>query len=49
MANIKWESKEVKDKEQKEREKFKGKDFKKLSQKEKDELLEKIARQLGYL
>lgn len=49
MARIKWESKEEKDKEQKEREKFKDKDFGKLSQKEKDELLEKIARQLGYL
>ena len=49
MSKIKWESKEEKDKEQKDREKFKGEDFKKLSQKEKDELLEKIARQLGYL
>lgn len=49
MAKIKWEAKEEKEKKQKELGKFKGKDFQKLSQKEKDELLEKIARQLGYL
>ena len=31
------------------KEKFKNKDFKTLSTKEKDELLERIARALGYL
>lgn len=49
LAKIKWESKEDKDKEQKEREKFKNKNFNNLSRKEKDEILEKIARQLGYI
>ncbi|MFH5834543.1 hypothetical protein ACHAL6_00530 [Proteiniclasticum sp. C24MP] len=49
MAKIKWKAKEEKDKDQNERDKFKGKDFKTLSRKEKDEILEKIARQMGLL
>lgn len=49
LSKIKWENRAEKEKEKQEREKFKNKEFKKLSQKEKDELLEKIARQLGYL
>jgi len=49
LAKIKWKAQAEADQEKKELEKFKGKAFKNLSQKEKDELLEKIARQLGYL
>jgi len=49
VAKIKWKAKEEKDKEQNERDQFKRKDFKTLSRKEKDELLEKIARQLSLL
>lgn len=52
MAKFKWKSQVEMDKEQerqKERDKFKGKDFKTLSRKEKDEILEKIARQMGLL
>jgi hypothetical protein len=49
LAKIKWDSKEEKVKEQQERDRFKGKDFKTLSRKEKDGILEKIAYQLGLL
>lgn len=49
LAKIKWESKEDKENEKKEREKFKNKNFNNLSRKEKDEILEKIARQLGHI
>lgn len=56
MAKIKWKSKadieqgklEQEQKKAK-KEEFKGKDFKTLSTKEKDEILEKIAKDLGYL
>lgn len=49
MAKIKWESKRETETKKAEKEKFKGKDFKSLSTKDKDELLEKIAKDLGYL
>ena len=49
MAKIKWESKQDKESKKADQEKFKGKQFKTFSAKEKDELLERIARQLGYL
>ena len=56
MAKIKWESKseterELKEQEalQKQKEKFKKKDFKTLSTKEKDELLEVISKILGLI
>ena len=56
MAKIKWKSQvetenEILQEEKKinDKEKHKGKDFNALSRKEKDELLERIARDLGYL
>ena len=47
-AQIEQEKLEQKQKKA-EKEKFKSKDFKTLSTKEKDEILEKIARDLGYI
>ena len=56
MSKIKWKKKadieqEKLEHEQKkaEKEKFKDKEFKTLSTKDKDELLEQIAKDLGYL
>lgn len=56
MPNIKWKSKAVIETEQQKqaqkkaaKERFKGKDFKILTNKEKDELLERMARDLGYI
>ena len=56
MAKIKWtikaeiEQKKLEQEQKKaEKEKHKGKKFKTLSTKDKDELLEQIAKDLGYL
>lgn len=56
MAKLKWvnqseiDAKEaLKHQEKAEKEKFKGKSITKLKQSERDELLEKIAKDLGYL
>ncbi len=49
MAKIKWTPQTEIDQTKDDLEKFKGRDFQTLTQTEKDELLEKIARQLGYL
>ena len=56
MAKIKWKNKTdieiekiLQEQAKAEKEKFKGKSFDSLSAKEKDELLEKIAKELGYL
>lgn len=56
LSKIKWKTnKEIEEEkikeqgERKEREMFKNKNFNNLSRKEKDELLEKIALQLGFL
>ena len=56
MAKIKWKSKTdidyddaIKENKRIDKEQFKGKSFKKLSSKEKDKLLEMMAKQLGYI
>lgn len=49
MAKIKWESKKDKETKKAEQEKFKGKEFKNLSTKEKDEILERIAKTMGII
>lgn len=49
MAKIKWTPQTEIDQIKEDLEKFKGRDYQALTQAEKDELIEKIARQLGYL